>query len=363
MTDAAAQLVPFPLLADLGSYRANTIDLVDDAEARRIWLDIFRAHCDSLEPYAAASAGDTDDTRTRAAACVNRWRQMLDEIEADPMRHGEPSVPHFCTLREGLLREHGFNDAYVHVKANENATALRVLPSLLSQLDAIASPDELLRTLIEHVFAGNIFDLGCAASTELFKNDGIDFRATVQRLPVRPWLVDHLDALTARFVGPTHRKAIVFVDNAGADVVLGMIPLIRFLLRRGTRIIATANTAPALNDIIHSEFVELLGKIAAFDATIREALSDGRLVLVPSGNGIPLIDLTGVSRELAAASADADLLVLEGMGRAIESNYDARFTCDTLKLAMLKEPDVAQRLGGVLYDVVCRFDSGGHGMG
>lgn len=356
MTDAISQLVPFPLLADPGNYRANTIDLVDDAEARRIWLDIFRAHCDSLEPYAAASAGDTDEARGRAALCVNRWRAMLDEIEADPMRHGEPSVPRFCTLREGLLREHRFDDAYAHVKADENATALRLLPQLLTQLDEIESSDELLCTHIEYVFAGNIFDLGCAASTELFKNDGIDFHATVQRLPDRPWLVDHLDALTARFSDDAHRKAIAFVDNAGADVTLGMIPLIRYLLRRGTRVVATANTSPALNDIIHTELVDLMGTIASFDTTIREALSDGRLELVPSGNGIPLIDLTGVSPELAAASQDADLLILEGMGRAIESNFDARFSCDTLKLAMLKEPDVAQRLGGKLYDVVCRFD-------
>lgn len=348
--------VVFPLLADPAGYRANTIDLASDPESLRVWLDIFRAHCDSLEPYAAASQGDTEDARRRAAACVARWRIVLDEIEADPMRHGEPNVPRFCTLREGLLREHGFEDAYVTIKAEENAAALRLLPGVLAELDEIGDPDRLLRTHLEHVFAGNIFDLGCAVTTDLFESGDMNFHATVDRLPDRPWLVDDLDALTARFAGAVHRKAIVFVDNAGADVTLGMIPLIRYLLKRGTRVVAAANTAPALNDIIHDEFVDHLGAIAAFDAPIRDALADGRLSLVASGNGIPLIDLTGVSPGLAAASADADLLILEGMGRAIESNYEARFTCDTLKLAMLKEPDVARRLGGGLYDVVCRFE-------
>lgn len=39
-----------------------------------------------------------------------------------------------------------------------------------------------------------------------------------------------------------------------------------------------------------------------------------------------------VSAELAAEAADADLLVLEGMGRAIETNLTAFFTVDSLKL-------------------------------
>ncbi|KAK7268542.1 hypothetical protein RIF29_21243 [Crotalaria pallida] len=33
---------------------------------------------------------------------------------------------------------------------------------------------------------------------------------------------------------PPHRRALLFVDNSGADIVLGMLPLARELLRRGT---------------------------------------------------------------------------------------------------------------------------------
>jgi hypothetical protein len=50
--------------------------------------------------------------------------------------------------------------------------------------------------------------------------------------------------------------------------------------------------------------------------------------------------------------------VLEGMGRAIETNLYARFTCDSLKLGMVKHPEVAACLGGELYDCVCKFDAG-----
>ena len=52
-----------------------------------------------------------------------------------------------------------------------------------------------------------------------------------------------------------------------------------------------------------------------------------------------------------------DLVVLEGMGRAIHTNYYAAFTCDTLKLAMIKNTRLAQTLfNGKSFDSVCRFE-------
>lgn len=33
-----------------------------------------------------------------------------------------------------------------------------------------------------------------------------------------------------------YKRALFFVDNSGADVVLGMLPLARELLRRGTEV-------------------------------------------------------------------------------------------------------------------------------
>ena len=56
---------------------------------------------------------------------------------------------------------------------------------------------------------------------------------------------------------------------------------------------------------------------------------------------------------------DADLVILEGMGRGVESNLKASFTCDAVKLAMLKDEAVARRCGGKLFDVVCRFRAAG----
>jgi type II pantothenate kinase len=67
-----------------------------------------------------------------------------------------------------------------------------------------------------------------------------------------------------------------------------------------------------------------------------------------------------VSPELAAEAAGADLVVLEGMGRGIETNLLAAFTVDSLKLGMIKHPEVAACIpGGRLYDCVCKFDRAG----
>jgi type II pantothenate kinase len=58
---------------------------------------------------------------------------------------------------------------------------------------------------------------------------------------------------------------------------------------------------------------------------------------------------------LNAAAADADLVILEGMGRGVESNLDAKFSCDAVSLAMIKDEMVARRLNGKVFDVVCQF--------
>ena len=36
--------------------------------------------------------------------------------------------------------------------------------------------------------------------------------------------------------GPPHKLAVVFVDNSGVDIILGMFPFIRELLSHGTKV-------------------------------------------------------------------------------------------------------------------------------
>ena len=58
-----------------------------------------------------------------------------------------------------------------------------------------------------------------------------------------------------------------------ADVVLGMIPFARELLRRGTDVVLVANSLPALNDITAGELQVVLQEAARVDETLRASLA------------------------------------------------------------------------------------------
>lgn len=74
---------------------------------------------------------------------------------------------------------------------------------------------------------------------------------------------------------------------------------------------------------------------------------------------MPMIDLSKVSDEVVSACEGVDVVVLEGMGRSIESNLRVQFTVDSFNMGMVKHPEVATLLGTEhLYDCVCKFTPG-----
>jgi uncharacterized protein with ATP-grasp and redox domains len=354
----------FPLLADPGAYVACPWDLAKDAERRAYWLKLFRDHYEGLLELAVADALDRGVSRDRAETQEAQARAgfgaFLSQVEAEPDVFGPLTILLMCRARERCLRQAGIPDPYRLAKQRENESALALLPGVLSEIDALADGDRIDR-IMRGIFAGNIFDLGAVKTIEMFKDGKVDFHDTLGRLKARPWFVDHLDAWRDRWLnGPAHRCAVLFVDNAGPDVLLGMLPFARELLRGGTGVILTANELPALNDITHSELTVLVNQIAKTDRVIGEALKSGTLELVSSGNDAPLIDLACINPGLAEAVGrrGVDLCVIEGMGRAIETNFDAGFVSDTLKLAMIKDMGVGEAMGAELYDLVLRFDAG-----
>lgn len=56
--------------------------------------------------------------------------------------------------------------------------------------------------------------------------------------------------------------------------------------------------------------------------------------------------------------SDADLVVLEGMGRAVHTNLNAKFTTDSLKLAVVKNEWLAKSLGTENFSVIFAYESG-----
>ena len=350
----------FILLADPDGYIACAWDLSRDAEGRGHWVNFFKRHLETIlglaRGMAEARGQDLADVATRGHACRLDFHAAFDRFAADPDGdHGTARVTILTldTWRDAILRRHGFVDAFLDLKDRENAAALPMLPEVCRQIDAAAAePADQLRAAIEGVFAGNIFDMGAEATAKAFLNGGPDFFATRKSLPARPWLIDDYDALAARVLtGARHRKAIYFIDNAGSDFLLGATPLIRWLAMRGTPVVIAANERPTLNDMTVHDVRRWWPKVLAAEPS----LAGLPIEIVSTGTGEPLIDLSAVSVELNAAAAGADLVILEGMGRGVESNLDAAFTCDAVNLAMIKDEVIARRNGGKLYDVVCRY--------
>ncbi len=352
-----------PLLAEPSKYVACQWDMRQHPARSAYWLEVFRTHFPALLNEARAEAADRGQdealTTQQCQQASDHFSHYLDAIERRPDDHGRLDIMTICLAREAALRHAGIADPYALAKRRQNDMALAILPRLLQELDTLPDHQRDER-IIRGIFAGNIFDMGATKTNELFR-DGrqVDFHDTLAKLRPRPWACDDLDRWLQRLASATpHRQALLFVDNAGPDVILGMIPFARHLLQRGSRVILTANPKPSLNDITLDELEQLMERITAFDPVLADAWRQNRLLLISSGNDAPLIDLKRIAPELAALAqpGEVDLVVLEGMGRAVESNWQARFLCDTIKVAMIKDQGVAEALGWEVYDLAFRYE-------
>ncbi|WIA23193.1 hypothetical protein OEZ86_010083 [Tetradesmus obliquus] len=483
---------PFPLLADPANYCPNTIDINTDEAEYRWLLQVLEDQVPTVVEKAVKSEGGGDGPRRRAAAFGRAFTAHLQKLRQDPGAYGQLGLSDLFEMREECLREFGFSDVYRLDKEGENDVALQVLPDLLTELDGMEQRQRLL-ALVQGILAANIFDWGAKACVELYTNGTIldIYREARRRLSKRPWRVDDFDDFLERVYGssssssqqqqqqqqqlpdapavapasagsprgaqqpdsssstttapqqqqegqqPPFRRVMVFVDNAGADIVLGMLPFVREMLRLGCEVVVVANSLPAINDITAAELRSLLSAAAevcpiikaaraaalaheqapgtsssrggaaaaagclaggpsippypglrqrhelqqtlsnssssssagsSLDGSPREVspaaaaaaaadeVFEPRLFVLGNGSGSPCLDLSRVPAALADATVGVDLLVIEGMGRAIHTNLRTPFKCDTLKLAMIKTERLAAKLfGGCLYDCMCSF--------
>lgn len=344
----------FCLLADAASYQACRWDLVADATGRAHWVDFFKRNLETILNLGRSAAlrrgHHADEIARRADACRREFVAHFDAFATRPSDFGRVTILTMDQWRDRILRRHGFVDAFADLKNRENEKMLPLLPQVCRRLDAMAGAAQ-IKAVVEGVFAGNIFDMGAEPTAKKFADNSPDFFATIASLAPRPWLIDDLDALTDRLLHHRHRKAVFFVDNAGSDFILGATPMMRWLAQRGTEVVLAANDRPTLNDMTLPEVNAWWLRLMDTEPSLR----DLPIRRVGTGTGEPLIDLSCVSDELNAAAEGADLVILEGMGRGVESNLDAHFSADALNLAMIKDHAVAQRCGGKVFDVVCRF--------
>ncbi|KEH42821.1 hypothetical protein MtrunA17_Chr1g0188221 [Medicago truncatula] len=365
MASSRSQLVRFPLLmddTDTTKYSACTIPwrfASDDpcvvTPTELSWINLLHS---GIPSYKKRAESDTSvpDAANKAEIFAQRYAKILEDLEKDPASHGDPlDILLLCRLREEVLKELGFRDIFKKVKAEENAKAISLFENVVRLNDAIEDEGNRLENLVRGIFAGNVFDLGSPQLAEAFSRDGMSFSATCENLLPRPWIIDDLDTLKIRWSKKSWKKVIIFVDNSGADIILGILPFARELLRRGSQVVLAANDLPSINDVTYSELIEIISKLKDEEGRLL-GVSTSKLLIANSGNDLPVIDLTKVSQELASLTSDVDLVILEGMGRGIETNLYAQFKCDSMKIAMVKHPEVAEFLESRMYDCVIKYN-------
>jgi len=325
------------------------------------WMAIFY---DSIEYFQNIASKDTgvENAEEKAALFAKMYKQELDSLNSQPFEHvkGQLNCHRLCELREECLIRSGFKDIFESIKAQENDAALNLLPGICSELDGLENGKVLWETVLSNICAANIFDLGSAHTASMYHDDSVCFQRSRRSLCPRPWIIDNVDQFCHHVLNkPPYKKALLFVDNSGSDVLLGMIPFARELLKHNVcnEVVIAANSKPSINDITYGELEKLLPDICSIDDTLCKFVSSGRLRIIASGSGLPVIDLTAdyISEDVKQEALTTDLIVLEGMGRSIETNLFAPLSIDSLRIGMVKHKEVAQELGSELMDCVVKF--------
>ncbi|ALC38236.1 CG5828 [Drosophila busckii] len=355
------------LLKDEASYQPETLDLNTDAQAAAYWFPCFRELVLKFAKQAANSQKDDDTAAERAAQFQAAYLGQLEEHENNISNQSGKTVlgtSELLKLNETMLRRYGFTDPWLQQKQQENASAKARLKQRLLEIDAITNEQARWTELVRGVLAGNMFDWGAQAVASILEQDSnFGLHAALERIEQRPWLLDNLDDWLQRLriseSKPPHKCAVMFVDNSGVDVVLGVLPFVRELLKRGTKVLLCANSEPSLNDVTSHELSALLNDCACQCSVLDNAWRQERLLVYANGQNGPCLDMRTLPQELCEAIAknETDLLVIEGMGRALHTNLNAQFKCETLKLAVIKNRWLAKYLGGdKMFAVICKYE-------
>ena len=398
---------PLPLLREDVAYTHVSPGVCDacerSREAREAWVKLlvgqFPSHAANAERTRAHLRADASYVEKYERFEKKYEEYLYAAIEAErgvaSARGVGDTLMDMVEEKERLLRSCGLEDMFLGLKASENEICLALYPEMCRAVDALSDRRARLQLVVEAALAGNLFDAGAAAAVQnvafcdveqvtceypedekkRFTLDASQLFATfakAQEKVVRPadgWKFDSFNEIDARLRGDEPwKRVLIFCDNAGADT-MGMVLLARYFasVNPNTVVALAANSSAALNDITYDELSRFVSSCTQTDYALRDLVADGRVLCLPSGATSTLLDLSRVSPELATHVNDAGvrprdwLVVLDGMGRSLESNWNAFAYMspgvDVLSLAMVKSEINAKRLGAEVYDCVVRLNT------
>uniref|UniRef100_A0A182NNS0 Damage-control phosphatase ARMT1-like metal-binding domain-containing protein n=1 Tax=Anopheles dirus TaxID=7168 RepID=A0A182NNS0_9DIPT len=230
------------LLASVVTYNPDTLDLYQDPEANRYWFACFNDMVLKFERQAMVSQPRDATAKARAQSFREHCVEVFNKLQDARGESTSLGIRNLLEVIESGLRKFGFDDPWKEQKAIENKASIRLLKHRLQQLDNLTSERERWTEIVRGVLAGNMFDWGAQAVTKILEaNNGFGLQQALDRIQKRPWLIDDLDGWLDRIEQePPHRCATIFTDNAGIDFVLGIVPLVRELLKRNTKVLLCA---------------------------------------------------------------------------------------------------------------------------
>lgn len=137
-----------------------------------------------------------------------------------------------------------------------------------------------------------MFDWGAQVVSDILeKNKSFGLTEALECIQKRPWVIDDLDDWLARLRDTQNYKCCaIFADNSGVDIILGILPFAREILRRGTKVVLCANREPALNDITQKELVDVIERCCNECQIIKDAYESGHLLIRSNGQSGPCLD-------------------------------------------------------------------------
>ncbi|XP_058465678.1 4'-phosphopantetheine phosphatase isoform X2 [Malaya genurostris] len=348
----------FYLLKDIDGYSPDTLDLHQDKEAKEYWFNCFYKLVLKFEQQAAKSQNFDPTAVERAAKFREHYLAKLEQLKQDDCSFRPLSIRNLLELNESTLRMFGFDDPWKEQKLIENSGSIKKLNARLHHLDQLENSTVKWIEIVKGVLAGNMFDWGAQAVSQILESDAnFGLKEAIDRIQKRPWLIDCLDQWLERMQGTAHRCATIFTDNSGIDIVLGILPLVRELLLRQTKVLLCANNNPALNDITYEELREVIKQCCTECDVIKYAFHIGMLKILGNDQNGPCLDFRLITPDLCNEIVKSDLVIIVGMARALHTNLNTKFTCETLKLAVIKNEWLAKRLGGETFSVICKYEN------
>lgn len=334
-----------PLLKEPDNYNPDTIDLMNNIKERNYWLPCLQQLVKKFVSRAGGLNPDYPQATEKAELCYQKFAALVEQLSKDPTLLKPLCVRTLLEFNEDNLRANNFKDAWSMQKDKESERALNEFRNRIQEIDDIDNFTNKWMELVKGVLAGNVFDWGAKAVADILEqSSNFGLAQAMSTIQERPWFCDDLDLFINKIKDQPYKSVVIFVDNAGVDFVLGILPMVREFLLNHTKVILTANSYPALNDVTYSELNLYCCKAAQICDIIKNAIRDSRLITVENGQKGPCLDLRNLSTELCTLMEDVDLIILEGMGRAIHTNLFAKFTVDSIKLAVLKNEWLAKSL-------------------